>query len=108
MIELDDCGRELHLQIDKLWANSMDVKVQMVIKAPRGTMTLFSHGPFRRSLEVEHVMVKHYYFNYQKEQCRAIKAFMDEHEFDGIDTTNIKTKEEANELASRMLRRHHD
>ena len=67
MIELDDCGRELHLQANQPWTDSMDVTVQMIIKAPRGTMVLFEDKP-RRHYEVTKVL--------------AIRAFMKEHKND--------------------------
>ena len=94
MIQLDDCGRELSLQFDYLSpVHQTDVIPSMIIKAPRGTIALFRQSPT---------------MHYELRQCEAIKAFMEEHKFDGLNTTNIKTKEEANELASRMLRRHKD
>jgi len=73
MIELDDCGKELHLQGNRLvgasaFASSMDVTVQMVIKAPRGTLTLFDQNYIKTNA-----------------QCEAIKAFMEGHK---DDTTN--------------------
>jgi len=60
--ELDDCGREFQVwfgpyeTIDKY----RDVTVQMVIKAPRGTMVLWEGEPIDN-------------------KCEAIKAFMEEH-----------------------------
>ena len=65
MIELDDCGRELHLQAYRTQMGSMDVTVQMIIKAPRGTLTLFDQN---------YIMVN--------AQCRVIRAFMEEHKDD--------------------------
>ncbi len=65
MIELDDCGRELHLKNNQPWTDSMDVTVQMVIKAPRGTLTLFDQNNILTN-----------------RQCKAIKAFMEEHHDD--------------------------
>lgn len=62
MIELDDCGKELHLQADYPWRGGMDVTVQMVIKAPRGTLALFDRG-----------------YISPDSQCQAITAFMEEH-----------------------------
>lgn len=60
MIELEDCGRDLLLTFDR--GGQTEVKVQMVIKAPRGTMALFDR---------EYVS--------PDTQCQAIRAFMDEH-----------------------------
>ena len=65
MIELDDCGKELHLQVHRLWTDSMNVTATMVIKAPRGTMALFDRGYISPDT-----------------QCEAIKAFMEEHSDD--------------------------
>ncbi len=62
MIELDDCGKELHLQANIPWTDTMDVTVQMVIKAPRGTLALFDQNYIKTNA-----------------QCEAIKAFMKEH-----------------------------
>ena len=70
MIELDDCNKELHLRSFGLFnQTSMDVTVQMVIKAPRGTLALFNQN---------YIMTN--------AQCRAIKAFMEEHKNEGIRT----------------------
>ncbi len=88
MIELDDCGRELHLQANKPWSDSMDVKVQMVIKAPRGTLTLFHNKPrpgvFNR-------LSGTYTFPKQTKQCKAIEAFMKEYKDDTKKTTTKNT-----------------
>ena len=65
MIELDDCGRELHLRAGRLRDGSMDVIIQMVIKAPRGTMVLFDYG-----------------YLSPDSQCEAIRLFMKEHQND--------------------------
>lgn len=64
-MELDDCGRELHLTQDSPWQPDMNVVVQMVIKAPRGTMALFDYG-----------------YVSPDTQCEAIKAFMEQHRHD--------------------------
>jgi len=42
MIELGDCGKELHLA-DSNGYHSFDAMAVMVIKAPRGTLTIFGH-----------------------------------------------------------------
>lgn len=63
MIELDDCGRELHLQANYPWRDFMDVTVIMVIKTPRGTLALFDHNYLSPDT-----------------QCEIIKAFMKEHQ----------------------------
>jgi len=70
MIELDDCGRELHLALDKIGEHKgyswrVDVNVQMVIKAPRGTLTLFDRC-----------------YMSPDTQCEGIRAFMKEHKND--------------------------
>ena len=62
MIELDDCGRELHLT-NLSGLRAFDTTIQMIIKAPRGTMILFN---------IEHIDT----------QCKAIRAFMEEHKDD--------------------------
>lgn len=67
MIELDDCGKELHLDCTYfrghlVFTQGADVKVQMVIKAPRGTMVLFDRDYISPDT-----------------QCEAIRAFMEEH-----------------------------
>ena len=59
MIELDDCGKEFHLT--DYW-RGFDAIVQMVIKAPRGSMALFNHN-----------------YTSPDTQCEAIRAFMEEH-----------------------------
>ncbi len=70
MIELEDCGRELHLGFPVLSKpdRALDVTVIMVIKAPRGVMALFEPGKYSWSI--------------QSKQCKAIKAFMEEHRND--------------------------
>lgn len=60
-IGLNDCGKEFHLS-DGNGLGSMDVTVQMVIKAPRGTMVLFDHS-----------------YLSPDSQCEAIRLFMEEH-----------------------------
>ena len=60
MIELDDCGRELHLTFGTRITNRADVSISMIIKASRGTLVLF---------ESDQTLKK----------CEAIKAFMKEH-----------------------------
>lgn len=68
MFDLEDCGRELHLQGYRALGYSTkledyNTKAIMVIKAPRGTMVLFEG-------------------DYQKDKCKAIKAFMEQHKDD--------------------------
>lgn len=63
MIELDDCGKELLLNFNEQATDyQTEVKVQMVIKAPRGTIALFDHNYISPDT-----------------QCEAIRAFMEEH-----------------------------
>lgn len=62
MIELDDCGMELHLSTYSLYSPGIDVVVEMVIKAPRGTMVLFGSRLISEDGKVE-----------------AIQSFMEEH-----------------------------
>jgi len=67
MIELEDVGRNLLLTFAD-WNSSgykAEVKVQMVIKAPRGTIVLF---------DSEYVDLDY--------QCKGIRAFMEEHQDD--------------------------
>jgi len=62
MFELDDVDREVHIKVRSLYTDiSVDEKIQMVIKAPRGTMVLFDRG-----------------YISPDSQCEAIKAFMEE------------------------------
>ena len=63
MIELDDCGRELHCSYGS--QTGYDTKVAMVIKAPRGIISLFNNQ-----------------YTNQDTQCEGIKAFMEEHRND--------------------------
>ena len=94
MIELDDCGTEFHLMDDH---GSFDATIQMVIKAPRGTMALFDYISYRQW----HEPTEKFY----KNQRDAIRAFMEEHQYDSVTIYNMRTKKEANHIASRMLRR---
>ena len=61
-LELDDCGKELHLSFGN---RSADVTIIMVVKAPRGTMVLFDDT--------------HWGLPDPDRQCEAIKTFMEEH-----------------------------
>ena len=70
MIELDDCGKELLLGFGAD-LEQIDTKAIMVIKAPRGTMAIFSSRPDR-----------YYQGYYQLDRCEGIKAFMEEHRHD--------------------------
>ena len=65
MIELGDCGKELHLA-DSNRYHSFDVMAVMVIKAPRGTLTIFGHvnGSHSSNWAVDL-------------QCDGIKSFME-------------------------------
>lgn len=67
MISLDDCGKELNLKFLLRYALSQhkDVRVQMVIKAPKGTLALFDYGYISPDT-----------------QCEVIRAFMEEHKND--------------------------
>jgi len=67
VIELDDCGLELHLADDN-WYHSFDVRAVMVIKAPRGTLTIFGHvnGSPSHNKVIDL-------------QCEGIKSFMEQH-----------------------------
>lgn len=64
-MELDDCGREFRLASNSRYREDMNVIVQMIIKAPRGTMVLFDH----RYISPD-------------SQCEAIRAFMEKHRDD--------------------------
>ena len=76
MIELDDCGRELSLEFSpkREHIHIADVKVIMVIKAPRGTLALFEYAPHRQWQDPTNKYLDH--------QRMAIKAFMKEHRND--------------------------
>ncbi len=68
MIELADCGKELLLTFNSMYGikpYQACVKPNMIIKASRGTLTLFDFG----------------YLN-PDTQCNAIKSFMEEHRYD--------------------------
>ena len=80
-IELDDCGSELLLTFQNYATYQAEVKVQMVIKAPRGTLTLFHDEP-RPAAFSNFRLSGTYTFPKQVKQCRAIKAFMKEHSND--------------------------
>ncbi len=60
-MELDDCGRDVLLTFRRLYTqdNQIERTIIMVIKKPKGTLTLFG--------------------NDTNNQCEAIKAFMEEH-----------------------------
>jgi len=67
MIELEDVGRDVLLTFCS-WSHNYyqtEVRVQMVIKAPRGTMALFDNK-----------------YISPDSQCEAIRAFMEEHNND--------------------------
>lgn len=75
MIELDDCGRKLHLKFMRPGnVHHSDVNVVMVIKEPRGTMALFSYMPHG------------HWFKPTKKHCdnqvKTVKAFMRRHKDD--------------------------
>ncbi len=76
MIELDDCGREVHLSFVGRYLVSYEAykTVSMIIKAPRGTMVLFHREPYQG--------VGYKSFPKQTKQCQAIKRFMKEHKND--------------------------
>ena len=77
MIELDDCGKELLLEFDKGWSATYqtDVRVIMVIRAPRGTLALFHSDAI---MDQGGKLV----FNTQARECVAINLFMKEHQHD--------------------------
>jgi len=73
MLELDDCGKA-QLLVCSIWRDPEDITVMMVIRAPRGTLALFHNKPrFWPSSQK-------YSFPKQARQCRAIRAFMKEHQ----------------------------
>lgn len=74
MIELDDCGSTIRTKVDGGYLSNIDVeaKIQMVIKAPRGTMVIFEPKALKWDYPI---------LGWTK-QCGAIKAFMEEHEDD--------------------------
>ena len=66
MFELDDAGKEVHIKVRSLYTDvSVDLNINMVIKAPGGIMVLFDHNYISPDT-----------------QCEAIKAFMKEHRDD--------------------------
>jgi hypothetical protein len=65
MFELDDVGKEYHLTFDQPGVHDANVLIQMVIKAPKGTIALFDHNYISPDT-----------------QCKAIRAFMEEHKYD--------------------------
>ena len=66
MFELDDVGKEVHVKVVRgITYNDIDTKIAMVIKAPKGTLTLFDQSYISPDT-----------------QCEAIKAFMEEHSDD--------------------------
>ena len=65
MIELDDCGKVVLLAFHTQIQHQAEVMIQMVVKAPRGTMALID-----------------YKYISPDSQCEAIRAFMEEHKND--------------------------
>ena len=66
MFELSDVSKRVRMRVRRLYTDcDVDVKISMVIKAPRGTLTLFDRGYISPDT-----------------QCEAIKAFMEEHSDD--------------------------
>ena len=70
MIQLDDCGKEISCTFVGYANYTIKKKIIMVIKTPRGALALFGHEPTV------------YSFPKQRQQVRAIKAFMKEHRND--------------------------
>lgn len=72
MFDLEDVNKETRIRMRRLYTNvDVDVKVQMVIKAPRGTMALFEYVPYRQwRIPTE---------KFKAKQCEVIKAFMEQH-----------------------------
>lgn len=63
MFNLEDVSKETRVRIRRLYTNiDVDVKIGMVIKAPKGTLALFDRG-----------------YASPDTQCEAIKAFMEQH-----------------------------
>jgi len=70
MIDLYDVGRDMLLTFDGgLYAETYqtEIKVIMTISAPRGMLTLFRTEPTVKNID---------------NQCKAIRAFMEEHKHD--------------------------
>ena len=69
---LSDAGQTLSVPVYKggIWDYTNKIVI-MVIKTPRGTMALFHHEPYQGYGYVS--------FPKQTKQCRAIRAFMEEH-----------------------------
>ena len=66
MFELDDVGKKVHARVPIMYTHvDIDTKIAMVIKAPRGTLTLFDKDYISPDT-----------------QCEAIRAFMEEHSDD--------------------------
>ena len=82
MIELDDCGKTITVNYvcpgNPLY--NADVKVKMVIVAPRGRMVLFDVGKSRRNIRGE-LRIRSQR-KLESDRCMAIKAFMEEHKDD--------------------------
>ncbi len=81
MFELDDVGMEVHARVTRLYTDcDVDVKIQMVIKAPRGAMVLFVDEPRLPKHPSRYSTLKDkFLFPRQTRQCQAIKAFMKQH-----------------------------
>ena len=81
MVELDDCGKEIPCTFDGYNNYTIKKKVIMVIKTPRGTLSLFGHEP-TKDMKWNELYQTVYTFPKQRQQVRAIKAFMKEHRND--------------------------
>lgn len=74
-LELEDVGRPIVLNFEGRFRNNYSAEVTpiMVIKAPRGTLTIFE-GKF-----MPH---SRFSFPLRAKKCQAIRAFMREHKHD--------------------------
>jgi len=82
MIELDDCGKTITVNYvcpgNPLY--NVDVKVKMVIVAPRGRMALFE--PSVKKVNKRGELRARSSHKLELDYCKAIKAFMEEHKDD--------------------------
>jgi len=82
MIELDDCGKTITVNYvcpgNPL--HNVDVKVLMVIVAPRGRMALFDVYTSKKNRRGE-LRIRSQR-KLESDRCTAIKAFMNEHKND--------------------------
>ncbi len=79
MFELDDVGRDVALTFRGVFTDyQAEVKIEMVIKSPKGTMALLQNKD-------DNIYNRHIGDTPIDGKRRAIKAFMEEHK---DDTTN--------------------